>query len=295
MPNEFVARKGFVAKNDSTISGSITTTGGLTGSILSASYSVTASYSDMSLSASYATSVQTASYTEYSDLAGISTTAAKYAKPAYFPTGALSYANPYLCFDITTGSLISNPLGLDNITLTPILINKTCKLASMIITMASSTNGVLTRARLGLYTDNGSMLPYQLVKDLTYASTTVSGSLQHIELAADSEVVLEGKSIYWIAVSGDSNLRLGKTAFHNSLLNPLLGVELKNTTSQTTPWGGGNFNYYVLYSNIVNYVTASAGSNTALPSTLSQDSTTYTIKSYYNYDCAILPLLKLVS
>ena len=44
MPNEFIARNGLIAQNNTTISGSLIVTGGITGSISSASYALTASY-----------------------------------------------------------------------------------------------------------------------------------------------------------------------------------------------------------------------------------------------------------
>jgi hypothetical protein len=43
MANEFVARNGVIAQNNSVISGSLTVTGGITGSIASASFAATAS------------------------------------------------------------------------------------------------------------------------------------------------------------------------------------------------------------------------------------------------------------
>jgi hypothetical protein len=43
MANEFVARNGLIAQNNSTVSGSLTVTGGIIGSIASASYASTAS------------------------------------------------------------------------------------------------------------------------------------------------------------------------------------------------------------------------------------------------------------
>lgn len=54
MANEFVARNGLIAQNNSTVTGSLNVTGGITGSLLG-----TASYTNEALSGSY---TLTASY-----------------------------------------------------------------------------------------------------------------------------------------------------------------------------------------------------------------------------------------
>jgi hypothetical protein len=54
MANEFIARNGLIAQNNSTISGSLNVTGGITGSLLGTA--TTASYAQQAVSASYATS-----------------------------------------------------------------------------------------------------------------------------------------------------------------------------------------------------------------------------------------------
>jgi hypothetical protein len=58
--NEFIARNGLIAQNNSTISGSLNVTGGITGSLLGTA--TTASYVTLAQTASYVTLAQTASY-----------------------------------------------------------------------------------------------------------------------------------------------------------------------------------------------------------------------------------------
>jgi hypothetical protein len=72
MANEFVARNGLIAQNNSTVTGSLNVTSGITGSLqgtasyasqaLSSSYSFTSSYVENAQTASYVTTAQTASY-----------------------------------------------------------------------------------------------------------------------------------------------------------------------------------------------------------------------------------------
>ena len=67
MANEFIARNGLIAKSDSTITGSLNVTTGITGSVFGtsswASNSTTASYVQNADSSSVAILAQTSSYT----------------------------------------------------------------------------------------------------------------------------------------------------------------------------------------------------------------------------------------
>jgi hypothetical protein len=277
MPNEFVARNGFISKNDSEITGSLTVTGGLTGSILSASYSETASYSLTAVTASYVISALTASYALSSITASYAATASIRLKPQYAPTvGLQTYIGPYLCASETSASFLSQQVGLDNIVVTPILINRDCLLTGVAVSIASTSSGVPTTASLGIYTDNGSMLPNSLITNLLPVSTT-SASAQYKEVGGNN-IPLKAKNIYWIAISGDNALRLPIPSFNNTLLNPLLGYQLS---------GSG----FTAVRNISNYVTQSVGSSISLPSTLSQVASTYTVTSFLSASSYIGPIL----
>jgi hypothetical protein len=282
MPNEFVTRNGFISKNDSTITGSLTVTGGLTGSILSASYAITASYSPNSVTASYVVSAITASYSSYAVTASYALSASVRLKPSYAPTvGLQTYIGPYLCASETSASFLSSQVGLDNIVLTPILINRDCTLVGVGVSLASTASGVTTNARLGLYADSGIMLPGSRISDLAFVNTT-SASAQYKEIGCN--IPLSAKTIYWVAVVGDNALRLPIPSFNNTLLNPLLGYQLTSSGATTA-----QSNICVM--NITNYVTASIGSNTSLPSSLSQVASTYTICSYFSASSYIGPII----
>lgn len=80
MANEFIARNGIIAKSNSTITGSLNVTAGITGSLFgTASYSTTnlsSSYASNSTSASYSDTSTSASYSNNSTSASFSQTAA---------------------------------------------------------------------------------------------------------------------------------------------------------------------------------------------------------------------------
>jgi hypothetical protein len=283
MPNEFVARNGFISNNNSEITGSIITTGGIYGNITSASYADTASFGTSVLTASYVLSAITSSYSDYAVTSSTTVTASVYALPSYAPTvGLNTYISPYLCWTETTGAFLSQPIGLDNIVVTPVLINRTCNLFSVGLSFASTASGVPTTASLGLYRDNGSMLPSTLIQSLGNIATT-SSTLQYIEVMPAPSISLNAKNIYWLAFVGDAALRVGIPTHNNMLLNPLLGVDVTASFPAA--------NTFISYKNISNYVTRSVGSSTTLPSTLGQSTTTYTIYSYDSASSYIGPII----
>lgn len=287
MPNEFVARNGFISKQDSIVTGSVNATAGVYGSITSASYSITASYGNLALSASYVASAISSSYSLFSVTSSNTVTASVYALPSYAPTVGLqspfsSYISPYYCWTETTGSFLSRAIGLDNIIVTPILINKSCILSKIGLSIASTSSGVATTVNLGIYNDNGAMLPSTLIQSLGNISTT-SSSLQFIETSPNPTLSLDAKKIYWLAFSGDNALRVGIPSHDNVLLNPLLGIEI----TSSLPVAG----QYITYKNITNYGTQSAGSNITLPSSLGQVASTYTVYSYSSASSYIGPII----
>lgn len=90
MPNEFIARNGVIALANSTVSGSLSVTNSVSGSIFTGSFignlTGTASYSNLALTASYSNLALTASY-----VSGASSISASYAATASVATSA-SYA-----------------------------------------------------------------------------------------------------------------------------------------------------------------------------------------------------------
>lgn len=291
MPNEFIARNGFISKSGSVITGSLTTTGGLTGSILSASYSVTASYSQNAQTASYVTLASSASYASSSTSASYALTASANLNTSLElsqrVTPGLGYLTPNWCYTEVTGSFTSIP-GLDNILVSPILIYQTCTLSALGLTFASTSSSTTATARLGIYTDNGSMFPYTLVSGTVGDFGTITSSLsslQYIEKSPSSTITLQGKNIYWIAVVGDAALNLPVPKFVNCLYNPLLQV----TITASAPIGG----VYPVMRNITSYgIVSSSVVTSGLPTTMSQTTSSYTVNSYSTASSYIGPILK---
>jgi hypothetical protein len=173
---------------------------------------------------------------------------------------------------------------------TPFIVNKTCTLQTLGITFCSTSSGVNTNIRIGLYNDNNNMFPSTLIQDLGYASTT-SSSLQYMEIQPSSNITFINKNIYWICVSGDGASKLQTPEFINSLYNPLLGIIPFTTGSSTS-----DSNALIIPSsrNISNYFSSSTNSNTSLPLTASQVSSSYGIYSYDRETSFILPLVKIL-
>jgi len=288
MANEFVTRNGFISKADSIITGSLTTTGGLTGSILSASYSLTASYSQNAQTASFVTTAISASYSTVAITASYAITASVNMDISYDPsqlvTQGLSYISPNWCFAEVTGSYTSVP-GLNNIILTPVFIHKTCTLNSLGLTFASTASGVTTTARLGIYTDSGNMLPLSLSQDLAFLTSSVTTS-QFMEMSSApvNSVILNAKTIYWVAVVGDAALKLPVPRTANSLYNPLLQVELSASAVVAS--------VYPIVKNISSYGYVSASAVNGLPATLPQTAASYVVNSYFTSSAYIGPILK---
>ena len=289
MPNEFVARNGFISLSGSVVTGSLTVTGGLTGSILSASYSITASYSQNTATASFVVSAISASYSLTAITASYTPTASAWQKPSYAPTQTIGYITPQLAFGEITGSIGSRP-GINNILATPFLVHKDCTLDGLFVSFCSSGSGIATTASLGIYSDNGNTLPQTLLKAVGIAFTDSSSLFQHRYVSASvaPSLQLKAKTMYWVAIVGDNGLVLPiiSGSFTNLLYNPILGIEI--TASAAV--GGA----IPAYKNITSYgfVSASAGNPAiGLPNTLPQTASLYTVNSYTTQSNFILPLI----
>ncbi len=281
MPNEFVARNGFISKQDSEITGSLTITGGLTGSVLSASYSITASYSNTSISASYVLSALTASYSDYAVTTSYAATASAALDTSYeisqFPTIGIGYITPSLCFTEVTGAHSSIP-RLDNIIATPFLVYNNCILTGSGITFGSTGSGVEATVRMGIYSDNGNMLPGSLIQDLSFLSSS-NTAFTYQELETNPNVRLNAKTVYWVVAVGNGALKLPVPRLVNGLYNPILQVEI--TSSGLTS-----------LRNISSYGYVSGGASTGLPNTMPSTASLYTVNSYFTASAYIGPIIK---
>lgn len=287
MPNEFVARNGFISLSGSVVSGSLTVTGGLTGSILSASYSITASYSPNSATASFVVSAISASFSTTAVSASYALTASAWQKPSYAPTQTIGYITPQMAFGEITGSTGTRP-GINNILATPFLVHKDCTLDGLFVSFCSSGSGIATTASLGIYSDNGSTLPQTLLRGGMLARTDSSSLFQHQLVAPSIPLQLRAKTIYWVAIVGDNGLVLPIVTgtIPNLLYNPILGIEVTASAIVSS--------FFPVYRNITSYgfVSASAGNPAiGLPATLPQTTGSYTVNSYTTQSNFILPLI----
>jgi len=291
MPNEFIARNGFISKDNSVVSGSISATLGITGSVLSASYSVTAAYSINTATASFVQSAISASYSLRSETASFAVTAAAWSLPSYNPTVGLAYIATQQCFGEVTQSFGSRP-GINNILCSPFIVHKDCQLENVIVTLCSSGSGIATTCSIGIYSDAGNMLPKDRLQSLGTVSTNSSSLFQHLTLTPNPKLPLKAKTIYWLAIVGDDGLVLPvptgsyASTYPNQLWNPLLGVEL----TASLPVSG----LYPIIKNISSYgfVSGSAGNPAiGLPLQLPQTFSQYTINSYSQQFSYILPLI----
>jgi hypothetical protein len=138
---------------------------------------------------------------------------------------------------------------------------------------------VEARARMGLYADNGSMLPGNLIQDFGFVSSSVT-TLSFFPLTTNPTVRLNAKTVYWTAVVGDNAVRLPVPRLVNGMYNPILQVQL--ATGQSA------------HRNIFSYGTSSVGASTTLPLTMSSVASTYTVNSYFTSSGYIGPLLRIV-
>lgn len=265
MPNEFTARNGFISNQASTVSGSLSTTDNVIANITSASYVISSSFATNSLTASFVLNAMSSSVSDFAATSSFATTASILKNPSYAPTLGIGYIFPNVI--ITTGSVaISRSLGLDRILFTPFTVEKTCTVSTMGI-MFGSTGSEAT-ARLGLYSDSGNTCPQNLIQDFGTVATSSIPLIYSAITPVAPTITLEKRKLYWTAVVGNANLTLNICGLSNGLYNPFLGVV---PVSGLVAVAG--------FYNISGLTSASVGSNTALPSTASQNITSYQLQT----------------
>jgi hypothetical protein len=230
----FIANSGLISKDNSIITGSLSITNGITGSLFgTASYVITSSYSLSSATASYtlATSIDSSSYSLTTVSASLASTASTVNGLYYGPTQNIGYLSPntYLGSCVAAGNFaVVNATTVFNGTfLTPILINKPCTLVTMSIVGGTSNN---TTCSFGLYTNStSSNLPEYLLAEGVLRSAAVTGPAI-FNVSNFTPIKLQANTVYWIAFL--TNAPGGNTAFkflngtigQNFMsINPLLG------------------------------------------------------------------------
>jgi hypothetical protein len=133
---------------------------------------------------------------------------------------------------------------------------------------------------MGVYADNGNMLPGTLIQDFGFVSSSLT-SLVFRPLNSSPNIQLKAKTVYWTAVVGDNALRLPVPFAVNGMYNPILQVEISSS--------GTTFSH----KNIFSYGFVSGGAATNLPLTMSSTASAYTVNSFFTASGYIGPLIKI--
>jgi len=290
MANEFIIREGFNSKSDVIVTGSLTATS-ITGSLITASYADTASYSFNSTTASLIQNITSASYATTALSASIASASYKTLNNSaslYAPNGISSSLwtttfgnNGYISstFFNTNGNMTAASASLraayaNNIFLHPVYINKTGTLARFAIFGNLTGATPATSWRVAVYSNSNLMLPQTKLFEFE-SNITPATSRYFYEVSSSSGPVLQQGQIYWLAAlaeGGITNLNyvyLQSTAAYpstNRIMNPLLGSLIPASENAIR-----NISHYT-------YFTPSTGS--ALPTLLSQSITFYTASAY---------------
>jgi hypothetical protein len=296
MPNEFIIREGFDNTNNVIITGSLTVTGEITGSLVSASYAFTSSISQNTVTASLITNVTSASYS-------VTTLSSSYAVGTYVVTNDVttSFALPRIDtigigqvgLQITSslGGMIHpfhgpygwqvlrfnpiNPVGV--IYVTPITTPSTITAKQAGVVCFGGTANNSGRIDIGIYSSLNSMLPGNLLASARISGSILTTSASLYTASLSSNVVLEKDNIYWLAMvmSGSSGQNFYSTyqwttiftswisVIQNKMYNPLLGIHIPNSEGT--------------YRHVAYYTTSST---IELPNTMPSSASSYSVLSY---------------
>lgn len=276
---QFTIQSQFNSRDDSVISGSLTTNTIIQSSVIgTASYADTSSYTINSLTSSYTTTSQTpsSSYSINSISSSISYTASIVTDLGVGVNSTISFLNPNVYFgQYTSGVSKSNTNGLlvGGALFSPIRIPKTCTCASMSVIFTGAG-----RCFLGLYTNGtGSNLPeYRIIHGLTQ---TGSATYTNSFITQSTAVTLYKDEVYWVAMSlsgasaattipssgGEGNFNYG--------FNPVFGTRFTSAVGLSN-WNG--VGYQILRSGSANLLNE----NYILPLTCSQNITQYNTGSF---------------
>lgn len=287
MPNEFIIREGFISNKPVIITGSLNISGSITGSLNTASFGVTSSYTLNALSASLITNTISTSYASSSTSASLADGATNilgYSASLYtispitnsmaVPTGNLGYTT-------TTISGFSNVLvvrGTDKpantMFLTPVYISKTGTLSKIGIPAQGVVTSPTGSIRLAVYSNSTSMLPDQLILDAGLLFPSTTRCFQELTIVG-GPTLLQGQ-IYWIAsmmcnnIAGVDYLTMQwSTGFlgnaQNRIFNPLLGVSIPTAENALKQ---------------IAFYTHSPASTASFTASLPQTTSSYNVISY---------------
>ena len=296
MANEFVIREGFISESDTIITGSLIVTAGITGSLVTASYAITASYSLNSLTASLVSNITTASYTNFATSASIATLGsfvpnyvnnytATQLNPV-FNTGStgIGYISPMMNNMINTVAAYSNR-QFNTIYLTPLYINSNCIVRKIGILAQKNLSGNQS-IRLGIYTNSNLMLPDTNLSDVEIFPLGDNIS-RFYETTLSTPINLQAGEIYWLAsmlcgtgtiVHTNINYRTVQPQFTvqqlsaNRIYNQLLG--------SSTPINQNAIKH-------ISYYAYTVASTASLQTTLPQTAGSYIVYSYGGTSAAV--------
>jgi len=294
MANEFIIREGFISESDTVVTGSLTITGGITGSLPTSSFAVTASYSLNSLTASLVNSISTASLANFATSASFATLgsfvpsyARNYTTTQLNPdniTGSsgIGYLSPMLHSTVNTQTAQANR-QLNTIYLTPLYINSNCTVRK--IGVLSQRVGANNNIRLGLYSNSNSMLPETNLSDTVI--TPLDNIARFYEAPLATPINLQAGEIYWIA-----SMLCGGSTIVGGGVGVVANISYRTIDPQllSLPQGGINKIYNNLLGSTapinqnairhISYYALTVASTASLQASLPQTPGSYTIYSY---------------
>lgn len=274
---QFTIQSQFNSRDDSVISGSLTTNTLIQSSIIgTASYVETSSYAINSLTSSYTATSQTpsSSYSINSVSSSIAYTASIVTDLGVGINSTISFLNPNIYFgQYTTGVNKNSNTGLSagGVLFSPIRIPKTCTCASMSVIFASTVNS--SSCFVALYTNGtSSNLPeYRIIHGETTKNTSTAVYNNYFT-SQSTAVTLYKDEIYWVAMSLSGTATTipssGADGNFNYGFNPVFGTRFVSSLGLQN-WN--SVGYQILRSGSANLNTA----NYTLPLTCSQNITQY--------------------
>jgi hypothetical protein len=231
----FSINNNFTSKDNSVVSGSLSITGGITGSLyVTASFVYSSSHTINASTASYTTVIlaDSASYSTNALTASLANTASYSIGPSFAPTNNIGYISPNIYIGDFNGFNTAATTFFGGVLFTPVTINKNCTLTTMSI--AGGGQAGMT-ASCGVYSNNSTTnLPeYRLTSGTIESSISTPCNLIHSKNL--SPINLKADTIYWVAFSGHVNFRwtFSNSNVYGICYNPLLGTRISTVAGST--------------------------------------------------------------
>lgn len=241
MANEFIVRNGLIAQNNSTITGSLIVTNGITGSLFgTASFSTNTISSSLATTSSYAITASLATTSSYAITASLAQSIefeGKILSPGY-PGG---YILPVKTTTPVTNLAASSVADTTpNIRYYPIQLSRDTLISSIGTLVRATLASTTGSYRLGIYSDietpspltqGSNSLPGVLLAD--YGAVSQIGITQafiEIAIASINRPTLKKGEIYWLAIATSGSGTQAVTATNSTLFNEYFGITPSTTT-----------------------------------------------------------------